>query len=132
MSRPDPVDNAYAGGITIGAAALLFVGGVLEALQGISALADDKIFVIGEDYVYSFNLTTWGWIHLILGIIGIAVAIGMAMGSDWARMAAIVIASVSIIAQFMWLPQHPWWAILIIAVDVMIIWAVSTWRLDTA
>ena len=131
MSRPDqvdPVDNAYAGGVTIGAAALLGIAGVFGILQGIAALADDKIFVHEDGWTFEFSLTTWGWIHLIVGIIAVLIAVGMAMASTWARAAAIVIACVSIITQFMWLPWHPWWAILVIVVDLLVIWAVSTWQ----
>ncbi|GAB17444.1 hypothetical protein GOEFS_033_00060 [Gordonia effusa NBRC 100432] len=130
-TSPSPVKNGFAAGITIGAAALLFVASLLAVFQGISAIANDDVFIAGPEYIYSFDLTAWGWIHLILGIIGIAVSFGLALGSAWARVAAIIIASLSIIAQFLWLPYYPLWAILVIAVDILVIWAVSTWRTET-
>ncbi|MFW0789468.1 DUF7144 family membrane protein [Gordonia sp. CPCC 205333] len=130
-TSPSPVKNGFAAGISIGAAALLFVASLLAVFQGISAIANDEVFIAGPQYIYSFDLTAWGWIHLILGIIGIAVSFGLALGSGWARVSAIVIASLSIIAQFLWLPYYPLWAILVIAVDILVIWAVSTWRTET-
>lgn len=110
------------------AAALLFVAGLVSIFQGISAIANDDLFVAGQNYIFEFDLTTWGWIHLILGIVGVLVAGGLAVGADWARISAIIIASLSIIAQFLWLPYYPAWAILIIVLDLIVIWAVSTWN----
>ncbi|KAF0968882.1 MULTISPECIES: DUF7144 family membrane protein [Gordonia] len=132
-ATPDQQANSsakqgFAFGISIVAAALLFVAGLVSVFQGISAIANDELFVVGRDYVFEFDLTAWGWIHMILGIVGILVAGGLAVGADWARIAAIVIASLSIIAQFLWLPYYPAWAILIIVLDLIVIWAVSTWN----
>ena len=120
--------QGFAFGISIVAAALLFVAGLVAVFQGISALANDKIYVRTPDYVFQFDLTTWGWIHLILGIIAILISGGLAVGADWARVSAIIIASLSIIAQFLWLPYYPAWAILIIVLDLIVIWAVATWK----
>ena len=133
MSAPEQDINystkeGFAFGISIVAAALLFVAGLVAVFQGISALANDDLFVVGAEYVYKFDLTTWGWIHLIIGILAIIVAGWLAVGADWARISAIIIASISIIAQFLWLPYYPLWAILIIALDLVVIWAVATWK----
>ncbi|MEO9329623.1 DUF7144 family membrane protein [Gordonia aurantiaca] len=124
--------QGFAFGISIVAAALLFVAGLVSIFQGIAALANDEILVVGANYIFEFDLTAWGWIHLILGIIGVLIAGGLAFGADWARVAAIVIASLSIIAQFLWLPYYPAWAILIIVLDLIVIWAVSTWNPNSA
>lgn len=115
-------------GISIVAAALLFVAGAVAVFQGIAALANDDLFVVGPDYVYQFSLSTWGWIHLIVGAIAVAVSLGLMSGASWARIGAIIIASLSILAQFLWLPWYPAWAILIIVLDLVVIWAVATWR----
>lgn len=94
MTSPDshhhPVRQGFAGGATIGAAALL----------------------------------------LVVGIIAILIAFGMFVGATWARVSAVIIASLSIIANFLWIPYFPWWSILIIAVDLVVIWAVCTWQTD--
>lgn len=120
--------QGFAFGISLVAAALLFTAGIVGIFTGISAIANDQLFVLDGDYIYKFNLTTWGWIHLIIGVIAIIVAGALAVGADWARIAAIIIASLSIIAQFLWLPYYPAWAILIIVVDLIVIWAVATWQ----
>jgi hypothetical protein len=122
------VQQGFAAGATIGAAVLLLTGGIIALLQGISAVANDDLFVVGPEYVYQLDLSTWGWIHIVLSIVAIAVAIGMFTGAAWARVSAIIIASLSIILNFLWLPYYPWWSILVIAIDIVIIWAVATWK----
>jgi hypothetical protein len=119
--------QGFAAGPSIAAAIVLMTVGVLEIFQAISALADDNFFVVGPEYVYQFDLTTWGWIHLVLGIVVVLVGIGLLTGATWARVSAIVIAALAIIANFLWIPWYPLWSILIIALSVVVIWAVSTW-----
>jgi hypothetical protein len=121
-------EQVVAGITTYAAAAMLWVSAVLTALQGISALANDKLVVVTTDYVYEFNTSTWGWIHIVVGILLTAVAFGLFWGATWARVAAIIIASLSIVSMFMWLPHTPVWSIVTIALDVLVIWAVATWE----
>ncbi|WP_369023499.1 DUF7144 family membrane protein [Nocardia cyriacigeorgica] len=123
-----PVKQGFAAGTSIGASILLLTVGVLSILQGISAVAEDQLFVVGIEYVYEFDTTTWGWIHIVLGIVLVASAIGLMMGTTWGRIAAVTIAALSIIANFLWLPYYPLWSILIIALSIVVIWAVTTWN----
>ncbi len=125
-----PVQQGFAMGTTIAAAALLLVAGVLGFFQGVSAVAKDDLFVVGPQYVYKLNLTSWGWIHIILGVIAVLVAFGMFVDAGWAKVSAIIIASLSIILNFLWIPYYPWWSILVIAIDLLVIWAVATWQTD--
>ncbi|MCX5043538.1 hypothetical protein OG921_10210 [Aldersonia sp. NBC_00410] len=122
--------QAWAGGTSLVAGVLLLVVGLVSVLQGISAVASDEIFVKGIDYIYKFDTTAWGWIHIVVGILVIAAALGLFTGAAWARIAAVVIASLSIVANFLWIPWYPLWAILIIALDIVVIWAVTTWNPD--
>ena len=103
-TEPDPVSNAVAGVTTIAAGALLLVSGILTILQGISALASDDLLITTPQYVYRFNTTGWGWVHIVIGVLLAAIAVGMMVGAAWARVAAIVIASLSIVLMFLWLP----------------------------
>ncbi|MGX7695250.1 hypothetical protein [Gordonia polyisoprenivorans] len=122
------VKQGFAFGLTIVAAALLFVAGVISVFVGISALNKDTLLVLDQDYVFELNLTAWGWIHIVIGVLAVVIAGGLAIGADWARVAAIIIAALSIITQFLWLPHYPAWSILIIALDVILIWAVCSWN----
>ncbi|MCW2650937.1 MAG: hypothetical protein JWR32_1913 [Mycobacterium sp.] len=121
-------DRPRRGGASAPAGALLLTCAVLTVLQGISALVNDELLIVGPDWVYKLNLTGWGWIHVVVGILlGIA-AIGLLIGTSWARPVAIAMACVSIVVMFLWLPYYPVWSIVVIALDVVVIWAVATWE----
>lgn len=124
------VKQGFAAGTSIAAAILLVTVGLLQIFQGISAVAKDNVLVFGPEYTYSFDVTTWGWIHLVVGILIALTGFFLMTGATWARIAAIFLAALSIIANFLWLPYYPLWSILIIALDVVVIWAVTTWDTD--
>jgi hypothetical protein len=126
--EPHPVRRGIAAGTSIAAAILLLTVGVLSIFEGISAVAEDDLIVVGADYVYKFDTTTWGWIHIVIGILLVVAALGLMTGAMWARVVAIVLAALSIIANFMWLPYYPAWSVLVIALNIVVIWAVATWR----
>ena len=130
MSEEILVKQALAKTATLGGAVLLVTVGVLEFLQGISAIAKDDLIVAGPEYTYQLNLTAWGWIHLVLGVVIVAVGVMLFTRSTWARVGALVICGISIVVNFLWLPYYPWWAITIIALNVFVIWAVVTWNTD--
>lgn len=130
MSETRSVKQGVAAGTSIGAAIIMVTVGIIQFFQGIAAVAENEVFVTGLNYVYKFDLTTWGWIHIVLGVLVAAVGLALFTGAGWARVSAIVIAAVSILANFLWLPYYPWWSVLIIALDVVVIWALSTWQPD--
>ncbi|MEI5033181.1 hypothetical protein RB201_10880 [Streptomyces sp. S1A(2023)] len=128
---PRPGGNAgspWAAGGTVFAGVLLFVDGILGVLKGIAGIASNDVYTSINDYVFKFSVTSWGWIHLILGVILILVGWGILKGATWARGAGVVLASLNLIANFMWLPYTPVWAIVTIAIDVFVIWALCTDR----
>ncbi|APU43604.1 hypothetical protein ACFCYM_24860 [Streptomyces sp. NPDC056254] len=111
---------------TFFAAVLLVVTGCLAIFQGIAAIAEDDVYARLGSYVFEFDLTAWGWIHLIVGLVVVLTGVGLFLGSNVARGAGIALAGLSIIVNFLWLPYQPWWSIIIIAIDVFIIWALCT------
>lgn len=123
---PSNTENAWAEGIGIFAGAALLVVGIFQFLEGVAAAAKDDVFVTTTNYVFEFDLTTWGWIHIVLGILVAVVGGAILAGQKWALVAGIVVAMVSALMNFVWLPYYPAWAILIIAFDIAVIWALST------
>ncbi|WP_329447429.1 hypothetical protein OG906_31365 [Streptomyces sp. NBC_01426] len=115
--------GGYTGSGVMFAGVLLFVDGVLAVLNGIGALANDEVFARVGSYIYRFDLTAWGWIHLILGVILLVAGVGILKGAAWARALGVGLAALSIIVNFLWLPYQPLWAIIVIAIDIFIIWA---------
>lgn len=118
--------QVFARGTAAFAGILLGTIAVLEILQGISAIAQDDLYVEGTDYTYEFSLDQWGWTHLVLGVIALLVGIGIVSGNVWARMAGIVLAFLSILVNFAWLPYYPLWSLVVIAFGVFVIWALCT------
>ncbi|MBF6136832.1 hypothetical protein IU501_28025 [Nocardia otitidiscaviarum] len=127
-SQQHSVRHGVAAVTSIGAGVLLLTVGTVSLLQGIAAVIDDEIFVVGVEYVYRIDTTSWGWIHIVLGAVLMLCSVGLMMGTAWGRGAAIGFAALSIVANFLWLPYYPWWSVLIIALDVVVIWAVATWK----
>ena len=115
-------------GIASFAGVIMIVGGGFQALEGIAAIVNDKYLVVLPNYVYAFDLTAWGWIHLIVGLALLVIGICLLMGQGWARIAGIVVAGVAALINFTWLPYAPLWSIIVIGVDVIVIWALVTAR----
>ncbi|HEU4511666.1 MAG TPA: hypothetical protein VFR87_01025 [Nocardioidaceae bacterium] len=127
-SRPGTGQSHYSGaaaGLTAFAGVLMLLTGALHALQGIVALVNDEFFVFGEEYVFKFDVTTWGWVHLLLGLVVAAAGIALFQAATWARVVAVVLAGLSIIASFLWMPFYPFWSLMLVAFDVFVIWAVT-------
>ncbi len=118
--------NPWATGVAVFAAAMLLTAGVFQIFQGIVAVADDEFFVNTPRYTFAFDTTTWGWIHLVLGIVLALTGLFLFTGREWARVVGVMVAVLSIFANFLWLPYYPLWAIVVIAVDVLVIWAITT------
>jgi len=112
-------------GLTMFASVMLLIIGIFQALAGLGAIFNDDKFVVTEDYVINLDVTGWGWIHLILGVVIFLAGLGLLQGQVWARTVAVLVAGLSAILNFMWLPITPWWAIIIITLDVFVIWAVT-------
>jgi hypothetical protein len=115
------------GGENTGAVAfagvLLIMVGLFHALQGIVGLANDDLYAVTKNYVFHFDFTTWGWIHLVLGLLVAGAGAGLFFGKTWARTVAVIAAAVSMIGSFMWLPHYPVWSLVIMALDVFVMWA---------
>ncbi|MFI6035049.1 hypothetical protein ACIBBD_12960 [Streptomyces sp. NPDC051315] len=119
-----------AAGLTMFAAVMLMIGGILDVLRGIAAIAEDDVFLTTRNYVFEFDLSGWGWIHLILGVAAMIISFGLFQGATWARVAGVAIAGLIIIANFLSLPYYPVWSVVMIAMSGFIIWALCTVRTD--
>ena len=119
--------SPWAAGASTFGATIMIVVGIFQFAEGLIAVINGTDFLIRtSNYVFTFNASTWGWFHMIVGL-GAAVAGGFIFtGNVFARSVGIALAGVSAIANFMWLPHYPIWAILIIALDVFVIWALCT------
>lgn len=108
------------------AAVMMIFSGVMAILEGIAAIAKDDLFVGTTNYVFRFNLTGWGWIHLILGIVVLLAGCALFSGAVWARAVGVLLAGLSLVANFLWVPYYPFWAIILIAIDAFVIYALCS------
>ncbi|MFD9390731.1 hypothetical protein ACFWBB_08325 [Streptomyces sp. NPDC060000] len=124
--RPTAYDSRTDGVAFAGV--LMLCSGVLAVLQGIAALAGDDIYARVGSYVYELDLTGWGWIHLVLGILAAATGAALLKSLAWARFTGIFLAALSLVTQFLFLPYEPLWSIVVMAIDVFVIWSLVTWQ----
>jgi hypothetical protein len=121
--RPDQATSGWAVGFILFAAIMMIMVGIFQALQGLIAIFENEFYVATRNYLFQFDATTWGWIHLVLGLLVAFAGYGLLSGRTWARVVAITLAVLSAIANFLFIPYYPFWSLLIIAVDVFVIWA---------
>ena len=117
----------WAAGLSTFAATLMIVVGLFQFVEGLVTVVNGTDFLVRTpNYIFTFNATAWGWFHMVVGL-GAAVAGGFIFrGNVFARAVGIALAGVSAIANFLWLPHYPIWAIVVIALDVLVIWALCT------
>jgi hypothetical protein len=115
--------SGWAVGFTVFAAVMMIMVGVWQALAGLIAIFENEFYVPTRNYLFEFDVTGWGWIHLVLGVLVAFAGWGLLSGQTWARVVAITLAALSATANFLFIPYYPFWSILIIAADIFIIWA---------
>ncbi|MFG3257393.1 hypothetical protein [Streptomyces sp. NPDC048172] len=122
-SRPKPL---AVGGIAFATWVMIMIG-AYHVILGLAAIIDDDFYVLGRDYVYEFDITAWGWFQLISGAVVLAAGIALITGKMWARVVGIVVALLSAVENFFFIPYYPVWSVMIIALDVLVIWALVTY-----
>jgi hypothetical protein len=119
-----PVSGWASGGVTFAACVLSLIG-AFHLIVGLAAIIDDNFFVVTRNYTFDLDTTAWGWLHLLLGAVLLATGIGLFGRRGWAGMTAILVAGLSALANFFFIPYYPFWAILVIALDVWVLWALT-------
>ena len=116
-------ETRWASGFVVFAAIMLIMTGTFQALNGLVAIFEDQFYVVTPNYLFEFDVTTWGWVHLLVGVAVATAGVFVMRGSTWAIIVGITVAVLSAIENFMYIPYYPVWSLLIIALDVVIIWA---------
>jgi hypothetical protein len=122
-SRP-PAGGEVSGWIAF-AGVMMFILGSLDALWGLAGILNDEIVVVGGRGALIFDITAWGWVHLILGSLVALTGLGLLSGNRAARVAGIFLVAVNAIAQIVWFPSAPLWAFLMIIIDTVIIYQLT-------
>jgi hypothetical protein len=124
-SYSDGGGSGWAVGWIAFAGVMMIMVGVFQAVDGVVGILDDNFYVSGQHYTYELSTTAWGWIHLVFGILIVLAGIGLFTGNMAARIIAVTLALLSAIANFLWLPYYPVWSIIVIALNVTVIWAIT-------
>lgn len=116
--------DAGAGWVSFAGIILITVG-IFQAFAGLVGLIEDEFYAVTPEYVVQFDATTWGWIHIIIGLIVVAAGFGIFSGNVLARTVGVFAALGSMISVFAWLPWYPIWGIIVVSMNIAIIWALT-------
>jgi len=125
-SRPTYGDEAAGGGWITFAGVMIVMVAILNIIDGIAAVSKSSFFINDAKYILS-DLKTWGWIVLLIGVVQLFVAFGIWAGSNVARWAGIVIVSVNAIAQLLFIPAYPFWALAIFSLDILVLYGLAAY-----
>ncbi|GAA3205892.1 DUF7144 family membrane protein [Actinocorallia longicatena] len=127
----EPV-GPWATGLAIFAAIVLMMSGAFGALEGFVAIVRDDFYVVTPHYLFGYDTTAWGWVHLLVGVVVAAAGFAIVAGYLWARIVGVIVAVLSALVNFLYIPYYPLWSMLIIALDVLVIWALCRYDREAA
>ena len=108
------------------AGAIILISGVFSVIQGfVGLIAPDTYYVKTTGSLFMFDVQGWAWWTLIIGILLVLTALALFAGQTWARVIAIILASLSAIGNLLQVPAQPWWSLILIGVDILIIYALT-------
>jgi hypothetical protein len=119
--------DAWALGIAVFAGIMMVTIGIFQVIAGFAAILNDQFYRVTPHYVFKFDATTWGWIHLLLGLVVGVAGYAIFAGLTWARDVGIAAAGLSAIANFLTIPEYPFWSLMIISLDISVIWALTVY-----
>jgi hypothetical protein len=123
-TRYDDGPSGWAGWVVFGGVMLILMG-AFQIVQGLVALFDDGFYAVSSNgLVVDVDYNTWGWLHLVIGVVGVLVGVGLLAGNLAARMAGVVIAFLSALANLAFASAYPVWSVIVIAIDVIVIYAI--------
>lgn len=127
-ATPAATTSGWAEGLAGFAGIMLVIIGSFQFIEGLGAVLKDQYYVIGAGYPYKIDVTAYGWAHLIWGVIVAATGFAVLAGRTWGRVVGIIVVSLNALIQFFYIPYYPIWAVMIIALDIACIWALSVYN----
>lgn len=105
---------------------MMMIVGLFQAIAGLTGLLRHTWYVVSSSSgLLVFNYQAWGWIDLIIGLVVLLAGFSVLHGAKWARVVGVVLAGLSAVAKLVSINEYPVWSILIIAVDVLVIYALT-------
>lgn len=107
------------------AGTMMWIVGIFQAIAGLVALLSPTYYLVGERALVTLNYTTWGWIHLVLGVVLITAGSSVMRGGVYGRLIGVMLAVLSMVANFIFIAAYPIWSIIMIIVSGFIIYALT-------
>lgn len=123
--RDKEAPSGWAYGFILFAGVMMIMAGSFQAIAGLVALFENEFYVTTRNYVFQFDATGWGWIHLLLGVLVAGAGVAVIAGKTWGRIVGITLAVLSALANFAFIPYYPFWSMTVIALDVFVVWALA-------
>ena len=124
-SSTGSTSNFWAGWTAFGAI-MIIISGAINGIQGLVAVFADSVYLTsGKGAALILDTTQWGWVHLLFGLLLIGVGLGLIRGAMWARVLGVIVLTVNMITQMMMLPAYPFWSIIVIGFDAIVLWAIT-------
>jgi hypothetical protein len=120
--------SGAAHGFVVFAGVIMIMSGTFQAVAGLVGLFANEFYVATRKYVLQFDVTTWGVIHLLVGLLVLFAGFAVIAGQSWARVVGIILVGLGALANFAFIPYYPFWSLLIIALDVVVIWALAVYH----
>lgn len=124
MARNDQEVTGWVGWVYF-AGFVLLLSGILQIISGISALLNSSFYTVVNGKVFLLDITTWGWVHLILGIIVVCTGTALFSGATWARVVAVILAVINLVTYFAFISAYPIWSITVMVLDIIVIYALT-------
>lgn len=114
-------------GWAVFAAVMLVIGGVFDVVYGLFAVIgpNSAYFLVPSGSLFMLDVAGWGWWHVISGLTLILVAFALLAGATWARVVVIILVSINALSQLALLPVQPWWSLIVLTIDILVIYAVT-------
>lgn len=125
QSRPRREPTGWVGWVVF-AAVMMIIVGVLHAIEGFVAIFKDTYYLVSKSgLVFSLDYTAWGWIHLIAGALVAGAGVALLRGQTWARVVGVIVALLSLLANFTFISAYPVWSTILIVIDILIVYALT-------
>jgi len=129
MIVPEPKADPGTG-VSVFALSMITLAGVIQVMEGVVAIFRSTYYTPNATYVFS-DVRTWGWIQLIIGLILLAAAVGIFTSRQWGRWLGIGMAILSVLGQLFFVNASPWWSLVVIVIDTIIIYALTRYGVET-
>jgi len=117
--------RAAGAGSAVFCAVTLVLAGLSQGIAGVTALVRGEFYLDVSGDLVGLDPSGWGWVHVVLAILSLVTGAAMAAGRRWAPTAALVVAGLSLFGSFLFLQYYPWWSVVIIGLDVLVLWALA-------